>query len=192
MFFFKKGLVIIIGSVFLATGINVFLAPNKILDGGFIGVSLIFNYLFKLKIGLTILVLSVPIFWIAWFKNRTYFYNSLHGLMISSFLIDLFKPLRFLIDMNAMFSSFIGGFLVGLGTGLMLRFEISTSGTDLLALFLSKKIGINVGIIIFAIDSVVITMGGLLISGHTFMLSIITITAVGITTSFITGKWLHT
>ncbi|MBO2535856.1 YitT family protein [Rummeliibacillus suwonensis] len=192
MFFFKKGLVIIIGSVFLATGINVFLAPNKILDGGFIGVSLIFNYLFKLKIGLTILVLSVPIFWIAWFKNRTYFYNSLHGLMISSFLIDLFKPLRFLIDMNAMFSSFIGGFLVGLGTGLMLRFEISTSGTDLLALFLSKKIGINVGIIIFAIDSVVITMGGLLISGHTFMLSIITITAVGITTSLITGKWLHT
>jgi len=192
MFFFKKGLVIIIGSVFLATGINVFLAPNKILDGGFIGVSLIFNYLFKLKIGLMILVLSVPIFWIAWFKNRTYFYNSLHGLMISSFLIDLFKPLRFLIDMNAMFSSFIGGFLVGLGTGLMLRFEISTSGTDLLALFLSKKIGINVGIIIFAIDSVVITMGGLLISGHTFMLSIITITAVGITTSLITGKWLHT
>lgn len=192
MFFFKKGLVIIIGSVFLATGINVFLAPNKILDGGFIGVSLIFNYLFKLKIGLTILVLSVPIFWIAWFKNRTYFYNSLHGLMISSFLIDLFKPLRFLIDMNAMFSSFIGGFLVGLGTGLMLRFEISTSGMDLLALFLSKKIGINVGIIIFAIDSVVITMGGLLISGHTFMLSIITITAVGITTSLITGKWLHT
>lgn len=192
MFFFKKGLVIIIGSVFLATGINVFLAPNKILDGGFIGVSLIFNYLFKLKIGLTILVLSVPIFWIAWFKNRTYFYNSLHGLMISSFLIDLFKPLRFLIDMNAMFSSFIGGVLVGLGTGLMLRFEISTSGTDLLALFLSKKIGINVGIIIFAIDSVVITMGGLLISGHTFMLSIITITAVGITTSLITGKWLHT
>ncbi|WP_146551511.1 YitT family protein [Rummeliibacillus sp. SL167] len=192
MFFFKKGLVIIIGSVFLATGINVFLAPNKILDGGFIGVSLIFNYLFKLKIGLTILVLSVPIFWIAWFKNRTYFYNSLHGLMISSFLIDLFKPLRFLIDMNAMFSSFIGGVLVGLGTGLMLRFEISTSGTDLLALFLSKKIGINVGIIIFAIDSVVITMGGLLISGHTFMLSIITITAVGITTSLITGNRLHT
>lgn len=42
----------------------------------------------------------------------------------------------------------------------MLRFKTSTGGTDLIAQFLSDKTGVNVGILIFIIDSFVILMGG--------------------------------
>lgn len=188
MYYLKKGFAIIIGSVFLAVGINLFLTPYEILDGGIIGLSLILHYLFRLKIGLMIIVLSFPIFVLAWFKYKNYFFNSLHGLLISSVVIDILKPLRFLIQIDPVLSAIIGGIFVGFGIGLMLRFETSTGGTDLLAQFISDKTSINVGFVIFIIDAVVVLLGGAFISTNTLLLSIVTIIAVGITTSFITRK----
>ncbi|MFJ8260973.1 YitT family protein [Rummeliibacillus sp. NPDC094406] len=192
MYFLKKGSIIIIGSVFLSLGINLFLTPYKILDGGIVGLALILNYLYNLKVGLMIIILSMPIFIVAWFRYRTYFYNSLHGLLLSSFTIDLFKPFRSLIDISAVFSSILGGIFVGTGIGLMLRHRTSTGGTDLVAQFVSVKTGVNVGIVIFVIDITVIILGGVLISAHTLLLSIITLLVVGITTSLITRKIVNT
>lgn len=175
-----------IGSIFLGIGINLFLTPYEILDGGVVGLALITHYIFHMKIGLMIIVFSVPIFVLAWFKYRFYFYNSLHGLLISSVLIDFFKPIRTLIHIDAVLSAILGGIFIGTGIGLMLRYKTSTGGTDLLAQFLSDKTGINVGILIFFIDSTVIILGGLLLSSSTLLLSIITILVTGITTSLIT------
>lgn len=186
MYFFKKGLLIISSSIVIALGINLFLVPFEILDGGIIGVGLILNYIWHLKPGLMIICLSIPIFTIAWFYYREFFYNSLHGMIISSFFIDFFKPLQHFIRFEPVVSSMLGGILVGLGIGLMLRFKTSTGGTDLIAQFICDKTGINVGVIIFIIDAMVVLLGGLLISTSTLLLSIITIMFVGITTSLIT------
>lgn len=188
MYFLMKGSIIVAGSILLSLGINLFLAPYEILDGGIIGVGLILHYLWGLKTGLMILFMSIPIFIIAWFYYRSYFYNSLHGLMISSFFIDLFKPIDSLLQIDAVFSSILGGILVGLGIGLMLRFKTSTGGTDLLAQFIYDKTGINIGVLIFTIDAIVILCGGLLLSSQTLLLSIITILFVGVTTSLMTRK----
>ena len=98
---FKKGLVILVGSIFIALGINLFLIPYKVLDGGIIGIALILNYLWALKPGLMIILFSIPVFIIAWFSYREYFYNSLHGMIVSSFLIDLLGPMVGFIHMRA-------------------------------------------------------------------------------------------
>ncbi|WP_093534091.1 YitT family protein [Psychrobacillus psychrotolerans] len=188
MHLIKKSLVILVGSVFIALGINLFLIPYKVLDGGIIGIALILNYLWGLKPGLMIILFSIPVFIIAWFNYREYFYNSLHGMIISSFLIDILQPLVGFIYIEAIYSSILGGVFVGAGIGLMLRFKTSTGGTDLVAQLLSVKTGVNVGILIFIIDSIVVLCGGLLLSVDTLLLSIITIFFVGVTTSFITRK----
>lgn len=112
-------------------------------------------------------------------------------MVISSFFIDIFKPLDSLIRIDSVYSSILGGILVGLGIGLMLRFKTSTGGTDLIALFLSDKIGINVGILIFIIDSIVVLSGWLLLSSDTLFLSTITILVVGLTTSFLNRNVGH-
>lgn len=182
----RKGLVILGGSIFIALGINLFLIPYKVLDGGIIGIALILNYLWALKPGLMIIFFSIPIFIIAWFNYREYFYNSLHGMIISSFLIDFLQPVVGFIHIEAIYSSILGGIFVGLGIGLMLRFKTSTGGTDLVAQLLSDKTGVNVGILIFIIDTIVVLCGGLLLSADTLLLSVITIFFVGITTSLIT------
>jgi uncharacterized membrane-anchored protein YitT (DUF2179 family) len=192
MSFKKKALAIIIGSLFLSIGINFFLVPFELLDGGIIGIGLIINYLMGLKAGLAIILLSIPVFILAWIYNRTYFFNSIHGMLVSSLSIDILFPLheRFssIVKLPPMISSMFGGILVGIGIGMMLRYETSTGGTDLIAQFLSKIFKINVGVMIFFIDAIVIGIGGLLISRDTFLLSVVTIIFVGLMTSLCTIK----
>lgn len=191
MYLLKKGMIIVVGSIFLSIGINLFLIPYEILDGGIIGIGLILNYIWGLKVGLMIMFLSIPIFIIAWFNYRDYFYNSLHGMVISAFFIDILKPMDSLLRIDALYSSILGGLFVGLGIGLMLRFKTSTGGTDLIAQFFSDRTGINVGILIFIIDSIVILCGWLLLSSDTLFLSTITILVVGLTTSLLNRNVVH-
>ncbi|MEW9667983.1 YitT family protein [Ammoniphilus sp. 3BR4] len=187
---YRKGMAILIGSLLLSIGINFFLVPFELLDGGIIGLGLIVKYLLGIKAGFTIIVLSIPIFYIGWLHYRNYFYSSLHGMLISSFFIDLLYPFHkyfvAVVQLPALISSILGGALVGLGIGIMLRYDTSTGGTDLLAQFLSNIFNINVGFMIFIIDAFVICIGGLLISKETFFLSLIAIISVALTTSLCT------
>ncbi|MCT6926250.1 YitT family protein [Metasolibacillus sp.] len=191
MYFLTKALALIIGSILLSLGINLFLVPHEILDGGTVGIGLIANYLWGFNTGLIVIILSVPIFIFAWFHYRNYFYNSLHGMMLSAFFIDFLSPVSNLIEIEAIYSSILGGILVGIGIGLMLQFQTSTGGSDFIAQFLCEKTGINVGIYILLIDSIVIILGGLLLSSETFYLSIIKLLFIGITTSLVTSRKGH-
>ncbi|WP_181349063.1 YitT family protein [Thalassobacillus sp. CUG 92003] len=185
----KRGLIIIVGSVLLAIGVNVFLVPDHVLDGGMIGIGLIVHYLWGMETGLSIIMLSIPIFIIAWFKYRRYFYNSLHGLLISSFFIDVFQVLRlYHLSLDPAVSSMIGGAFVGGGIGVMLRFQTSTGGTDLLAQMLADLMNINVGVVILFLDLVVISIGGYLFSTQTLMLSALTILSVAAVTMLCTSR----
>lgn len=173
----------LIGSLLLSLGVNGFLVPYHLLDGGVIGLGLIIHYFYGWPTGLTIIVLSLPLYVLAWFFERRYFYYSLHGLIISSFCIDLFSFLNGRIQLGILPSTLIGGLLVGVGIGLMLRYETSTGGTDLLAQILTKFTSVNVGIIILLIDGLVITSGIRVVGLEKFFYSFLTILCVGIMTS---------
>jgi uncharacterized membrane-anchored protein YitT (DUF2179 family) len=187
-----KIIAILLGSLMIAVGINFFLMPFKVLDGGVIGIALIINYLFGFKVGLVMFICSIPILTLAWFYYRDMLYNGVYGLIISSLFIELLGPYEYYflyyVELTPFSSSAIGGFVVGAGTGIMLRYETSTGGTDLLAKFLSKLVTFNAGAFVFAIDGVIICLGGLLLSAETLFLSIITITAGGVATSLCTMK----
>jgi uncharacterized membrane-anchored protein YitT (DUF2179 family) len=117
-------------------------------------------------------------------------------MIVSSFLIELLVPFQYYfqyyVEMNSISNSFsssiIGGFLVGTGLGIMLRYETSTGGTDLLAHFFSKYISLNVGIIILLMDGFIIGIGGLLLSKETFIYSALTILSGGVATGLCTLK----
>ena len=179
----KKGFAIIGGSLLLSVGINAFLVPYHLLDGGMIGLALILHYFFDVQTGLAMICLSIPLFIYAWFKQRTFFYNSLHGLFVSSLLLDLLAPLRYIVMLPLPMSSITGGLFIGLGIGLMLRFETSTGGTDLLAQMISTVVKLNVGIIIFLVDGVVVVLGYKTLGLEIFLYSCVVIGVVGITTS---------
>jgi uncharacterized membrane-anchored protein YitT (DUF2179 family) len=183
-------LIILLGSLLVAAGTNFFLVPYKILDGGIIGIALIINYLFDAKIGVAIILCSFPIFLLAWLKERDIFYNSVLGLLTSSFLIELLGPIQYhflyYFEFGSISSAILGGFLMGTGLGIMLRFKASTGGTDLLAQFIKRYVPLNLGFIIFLTDFMIIGAGGLLISKETFFHSILTIVSGGVATGLCT------
>ncbi|MGG1400761.1 YitT family protein [Bacillus salipaludis] len=188
----QKILAMLIGSLLLSLGINGFLVPYHLLDGGVIGIGLIIHYFYGWPTGLSMIILSLPLYILAWFFERRYFFYSLHGLIISSFCIDLFSFMDGKINIGILPSTIIGGILVGIGIGLMLRYETSTGGTDLLAQLLTKFTSINIGIIIFLIDGLVITSGIQVVGLEKFFYSLVTIIFVGLMTTVTVTSRPHT
>lgn len=187
MYVIKKLIVITCGSILIGIGINLFIIPNHLINGGLIGVGLIIKYAFGFKPGLTIIILSLPLYIIAWLYFRSYFYNGLHGLLISSFFIDFFEPLSHWTNAAPlMINSLTGGLLVGTGIGLLLIVQASTGGGDLLALMIANITAINVGIIIFIMDTFVILMGGYFIQESTVVFSFLMVVMIGLTTYTLT------
>ncbi|WP_223829580.1 YitT family protein [Paenibacillus arenilitoris] len=186
----RKISAILIGSFLIAIGINFFLVPLGVLDGGVIGISLIVNYLFHIKVGLVMICCSIPIFALAWHYNRSMLYYSIIGLLFSSYVIDLLEPYQYYflyyVEWTPFTRSVVGGLIIGTGFGTMIRFDSTTGGTDLLAKFISKLLPVNVGIIIMMIDLIVIGLGELLLPGDNFLLSFTTVTAGGLATSLCT------
>lgn len=176
---------IVIGSMLIGFGINGFLVPHHLLDGGIVGVALILHYYFHVQTGLCMIVLSIPLCLFAWYLERNYFFSSFHGLMVSSFFIDWLSPLQSQFPLPILVSSLLGGVINGVGFGLMLRFETSTAGTDLIAQMLSKTFTLNIGVIIFLIDGLVAVLGFQALGFKSFFYSCITIITVGVVTSMI-------
>lgn len=188
----RKLAAVFFGSLMVAMGINLFFVPNELMDGGMVGIALILNYIWDVKVGIALIVLSVPIFLWAWRRNRGFFYHSLNGMLISSLLIDVvaafqqrvLEPSFGPMTLHPLAGAIGGGLLVGTGIGLMLRYQVSTGGTDLLAQFLSELLSMNVGVIILWMDVAVLFGGALLLSGETLLLSTIAVLAVAVSTSY--------
>ena len=188
MYILQKALTMFIGSILVAIGVNAFLVPFELLDGGAIGISLIVHYAMGVKVGLTFLIVGIPIFMLAWKYFRSFFYNGIHGMLLSSLIIDLLYPLNVIgreLAIHPLMSAIYGGIFIGIGVGIMLRLDISIGGTDLLAQMIARKQGINPGFVIFCIDVLIITMGSLLIPSVNLVLSFTTVSIVGLTTSLI-------
>lgn len=64
----------IVGAFFMAVGTALFLLPNQLSSGGFVGVATIFYYLLKVPMGTTIMLLNIPLFILAIYKLRKKFF----------------------------------------------------------------------------------------------------------------------
>ncbi|MEI5907337.1 YitT family protein [Bacillus spongiae] len=177
---------IVCGSLFIGLGINGFFVPHQLLDGGMIGIGLLFHYWLGYQPGFVMIVLSFPLYFFAFIKDKHLFYNSIHGLWLSSLFIDMFTPIQRMVSFPSHASVLLGGVLVGLGIGLLLQANSASGGIDLVAQLISKATGINAGIIIFIIDFMILSLGTVILELHSFILSIMAIMIVAIVTSLLT------
>lgn len=179
---------IFIGSLLIGIGVNGFLVPHQLLDGGLIGIGLILHYHYDIPTGFMMILMSIPLYILVWFYNKEYFFYGIVGFLVSSFSIDMFSFLRETFHVQMIISSIVGGAIIGIGIGLMLRFETSTGGTDLIAQILSNILSIHAGIIILLIDGVVLISGYNIVGLHTLLASFITILFVALFTTLLGKK----
>ncbi|WP_335871684.1 YitT family protein [Bacillus sp. 2205SS5-2] len=180
---------LILASVLIGIGINGFFVPHHFLDGGMIGVGLVFHYWLDVQPGLIMILFSIPLYFIAFLKDKPLFFNSIHGLWLTSFFIDLLKPTQFIIHTSPLISVIGGGITVGIGIGLLLQANSSSGGIDLVAALISKATGVNTGLLIFMFDLVILSFGVVVVGSHTFIPSIVAITIIALFTSLFTWNF---
>ncbi|WP_026695277.1 YitT family protein [Peribacillus kribbensis] len=174
-------------SLLIGIGINGFIIPAHLINGGFWGISLIIHYLFGLKISLVFFCLNIPVYVFAGIYDKTYFINGVWGVTISSVIVSLLSPIESLVHLPALGSVLLGGVAIGTGVGLMLRQHISPGGIDLLALLLARIFSVNVGIALFILDLAIILAGIILLRDERLFYSIIIISLVGMLAWVITS-----
>ena len=160
---------ILVGSVILAVAMNMFLIPHQLAAGGVSGLAVIFYHLFNLPVGLTILVLNIPLFiWAYFLLGPRIVLQSLLGTLFFSAAVELtaFLPPA---TGDVLLSAVYGGVIMGIGVGLVFRFRGSTGGTSILSLILNKVAGLTTGQGLLGGDLVVIALAIFIFGGEAAM-----------------------
>ncbi|MDD2376852.1 MAG: YitT family protein [Clostridia bacterium] len=153
-------LLIIIGTFIMSLSINFFLLPNRITTGGASGIATILYYKFDFNMGLSILIINIPLFIMSIKKLGFKFsFKSIFTTLLLTTFIDLFTYNSYILHnrTDMVISSIYGGLLLGIGISLVFKAGASSGGTDLLAHILQKKAGtLNLSKIILISDMVII------------------------------------
>ncbi|MBL5777515.1 hypothetical protein B5V88_08945 [Heyndrickxia sporothermodurans] len=175
---FARIAAMIIGSGLIGIGVNGFLVPHHLLDGGIIGLALILHYYFDFQTGLWSALLSIPLILYAWVKDRGQFHGSIYGMIVTAVFLDLLAPYQF--PLPIWLSAILGGAICGIGVGLMLRYKTSTGGTDLIAYFIAKATPLSIGLIIAILDGIIVLIGFQTLGLWSVVFSSITILSAGL------------
>ena len=151
------------GSIALALGIVLFLAPNKIATGGTPGMAILLNYLTNLPIGSLMLLINLPLLLVSGkMLGKAFVIRSVLAILLTSVLIDLFVEVLHLqaISQNTLLATLYGGIAVGIGVGLLLRGNASAGGTTIIARLIATRSYYKPGQVILAFDVFIIVASG--------------------------------
>ncbi|MFP9127235.1 MULTISPECIES: YitT family protein [Bacillaceae] len=169
----KRALFIILGSVMMGIGIEEFLVPNQILDGGIVGISIILSHLLSVKLGFFIFLLNIPFFYIGYKQiGKTFALSTLLGITVLSITTILLHDVPVFTE-DLLLATVFGGIILGVGVGIVLRFGGSLDGTEILALLFSKKLPFSVGEIIMFFNFFIFITAGFVFTWDRAMYSII-------------------
>ena len=156
---------IFIGSVIGAAAYPAFLIPNNIAPGGLTGVATILNYLAGWPVGITALILNIPLFLIGYrTMGKVFAFRSLVATALFTILIDILplKP----VSEDPLLGTLFGGVVLGIGLGLILRGGATTGGSDMVARMVHRRFSfITVGMFLFALDFLVVLAAAIFIGG---------------------------
>lgn len=168
-----KIILLLIGSVVTAAGLEFFLIPNQIIDGGVIGISIMASYLFKWPIGLLIILLNAPFLVIAYKHiGKTFVLSTILATISLGFWVTIFHPIPGLTK-DLFLAAIFGGIIIGVGVGIIIRTGGSLDGTEMAAIILDRKSGFSVGEIIMLMNLFILTCAGFVFSWEKAMYSLV-------------------
>lgn len=155
----QEYVIIALGCTIMAAGVSLFLLPNELSTGGFSGIATIVYYFFKVPMGVTVFSLNIPLLIIAYFKiGKQLFARSIYGTIVFSLMIDLIDKITPLTH-DRFLGCIYGGVFAGIGTAIILKFDASTGGSDLLShIIRAYKKQYKSSSLILAVDTVVIAL----------------------------------
>jgi len=168
-----RALIIMIGALLVSVGLEIFLVPNNIIDGGVTGISIMLSHLTGLRLGLFLFLLNLP-FLIVGYKQigKTFALSTLFGVAVMSVGTSLLLPVPSLTH-DLLLSAVFGGIVVGIGVGLVIRAGGSLDGTEIVAILLTKKSPFSVGEVVMLFNIFILASAGFIFGWDRAMYSLI-------------------
>jgi len=159
----KNALFILLGSMFLAAGVVLFLQPNQIATGGTPGVAILVHHLSGMPTGMLMLAINIPLLLIGVrLLGKAFAFRSVVAILLTSVLIDVLNEVLSLaaLSHNMLLATLYGGIAVGIGVGLILHGNASAGGSTIVARIISSRSRLKSGQVIMILDLMIIIASG--------------------------------
>jgi uncharacterized membrane-anchored protein YitT (DUF2179 family) len=165
-------------------GLKGFLLPNRFLDGGVMGISLLANILTKIDLSYLVVIINIPFVIIAYTQVAKKF-----GIRTLVAIVALALVLQFvdfpMITSDKLLIAFFGGFFLGAGIGLSIRGGSVIDGTEVLAIYTSRKTTLTVGDIILVFNIIIFSVAAYVVNVETALYAILTYLVASKTVDFV-------
>ena len=147
----KSIILIMIGIISASFGLNGFLLPNNFIDGGITGLSLLLTETTQMPLSILIIIVNIPFIILGYITLGKQF-----AIKTSFAIIGLGLCIAFInfpnITNDKLLVAVFGGIFLGAGIGFSIRGGAVIDGTEVLAIYLSKKWGVTIGDFIIIIN----------------------------------------
>lgn len=182
-------LMLIVGSLVLATSFNLFLNPNQIASGGVSGLSTILHNLFGVSPAIVQWACNIPLFLLGLkLLDRQYSVKAALGSIILPLCVMLTSHLQPLTT-NPLLASIYGGIGVGLGIGIVFRGRGSTGGFSIASQILHKYTGLSLGASVAVFDGLVILFAGIVFDPEKALFALIALFVTSKTIDIVQMGW---
>ena len=182
--FIKDYLLIATGIISAGFGLKGFLMPNDFIDGGAVGISLLIYELSNIPVSILIVIINIP-FIILGIRviNNTFAIKTTLAIITLAIVIA-YIPFPHITNDKLLVAIF-GGFFLGAGIGLAIRGGAVIDGTEIMAIFLSRKYSVSIGDIIIIINVIIFSFAAYLLSIEIAMYAMLTYLSASKTVDFL-------
>lgn len=172
------------GAVFSGFALKSFLVPNKFMDGGVTGISLLLNEIYDMNLGIVIILANIP-----FVIMGGYLVNKKFALKTLSCVVALALCLTFIhypmITQDKLLVSLFGGVFLGIGIGLAMRGGCALDGIEILALYTLRRSSFSISEIILGLNTIIFLIAAIHFGLETALYSMLTYFAASRTIDYV-------
>lgn len=169
----KKYIYIFIGSIITAIGLEIFLIPNNIIDGGVVGISIMLSAITGLPFGAFLILINLPFLYLGYKHiGKAFAIATTFAVISLSFWSSVFLPVL-PVTKDYFLAAVFGGIITGTGVGIIIRNGGSLDGTEIVAILTDKKTVFSVGEIVMFINLFILSSASLVFGWDKAMYSLV-------------------
>jgi uncharacterized membrane-anchored protein YitT (DUF2179 family) len=180
----KDILLLSAGMLSAGFGLRGFLIPNHFIDGGVTGISLLLTQLTGVSLPLLLVLINLPFIILGYFQI-----SRLFALKTILSIIGLALCVAFInypvVTSDRLLIAVFGGFFLGVGIGLAVRGGGVLDGTEVLAVYASRRTNLSIGDIILMFNIMIFAVAAYFLSVETALYAILTYFVASKTVDFI-------
>jgi len=163
-----------LGAVIAAFAIEEFLAPNNIMDGGIVGISMVADVFIPIPLGALTMLFNIPFLWVGYRQmGKLFLGKTTFAIAVFSVFLQIFEGMQNATE-EPLLATVFGGIILGIGVGLVIRSGGCLDGTETVAILISRRTSFSVGQIVLAFNIVIYSVVGFLFGADRAMYSLLT------------------